>query len=133
MGEEHNAAGGDRERCGERSADAMAADDVAGSVRADSGRECERDERQTGRERPHAEHVLKIERAEQEEAEDRAGRGEHQEDAAADSTVRKPLDAHERCVGVSLDDGERGEPGERRRDRSSSVWQRRPAGALALA
>ena len=100
------------ERSGERAADAVLADDVSGGVRADSCRERERDEGEAGRERPHAEHVLEVERAEQEEAEDRAGRGEHQEEAAADGAIGEPLDAQERCVGAALEDREGSEPGE---------------------
>ncbi len=60
-------------------AHAVAADDVAGRVGAGARRERERDEGEAGQQRARAEHVLQVERAEQEEAEDRAGRGEHQE------------------------------------------------------
>ena len=72
-------------------------------------------------ERAPAEHVLEVERAEQEEPEDRAGGDEHQEQAAADGAVGEPLDAQERLVGVALADRERGEA-EQRRGREPSVW-----------
>ena len=91
----------------------------------------EGDEGEAGRERPHAEDVLQVERAEQEEAEDRTGRREHQEEAAADGTIRQPLDAQERCVGVALEDSE----GSEARDAAETDEQRlerRPAGALTL-
>jgi hypothetical protein len=61
--------------------------DVPGRVRADPCCQGEEDEGEPGGERPHAEDVLQVERAEQEEAEDRAGRREHEEDAAADGAI----------------------------------------------
>jgi len=82
------AAGRDDECTGERSAHAVAADDMTGRVRADPCRHRERDEGEAGGERPHPEDVLQVERAEQEEAEDRTGRGEHEEEAAADGAIR---------------------------------------------
>ena len=63
-------------------------------------------------ERPPAEHVLEVERAEQEEPEDRACDGEHEDEAAADRAVGDPLDAEQRLVDVQLVDRERREPGE---------------------
>ena len=110
VGEERHAARRDRERCGEWPANASVADDVAGRVGADSCRQGERDEGEAGRERPHVEDVLEVERAEQEEPEDRAGGSEHQEEAAADCTIRQPLDPQERRVGVPLAHCEGSEP-----------------------
>ena len=92
MGEERHAAGGDDKRSGEGAADAVVTDDVPGRVRADPGGEGQRDEGEAGRERSQAEHVLQVERVEQEEAEDRTGRGEHEEEATADRTICQPLD-----------------------------------------
>ena len=96
-----------------------------------SGREGERDEGEAGHQRVRAEHVLEVERAEQEEAEDRAGRDEHQEQAAADGAVGDPLDPQERllcvalpgCEGAESDEAERCEP-----DRLG----RAPAGLICL-
>ena len=59
-------------------------------------------------ERAGAEHVLEVERAEEEEAEDRAGRDEHQEEPAADGAIGEPLDPQQRLLGPAL-------PGRRRR------------------
>ena len=92
MGEERHPDGGDRERRGERHANAVAADDVPGCMGADACRERERDEREAGHERARAEDVLEIDRAEEEETEDRARGGEHQEEAAADRAIREPAD-----------------------------------------
>src|SRR5437763_14842985 len=80
-------------------------------MRADSGREGQRDEREAGRERATAEHVLKVERAEQEEPEDRARGGQQQYEAATDGTVGHAADVKERRVDVELVDGDRGEAG----------------------
>ena len=129
VGEQRHPGRGDQERAGERAADAVPADDVAGRVGADSCRERERDEGEAGRERPHAEHVLQVERAEQEEAEDRAGRGEHQEEAAADGAIGEPLDPQERCVGAALKSREGSEPGEAA-EADHERLGRRPAGAF---
>jgi len=86
--EEHHANCRDRECRDERPAHAVAADDVTGPMRADPSCERKRDEGEPGRERPHAEDVLQVERAEQEEAEDQTGRREHEEEATADSAIR---------------------------------------------
>ena len=107
------------------------ADEVTGGVRADPGCEGERDEGEAGGERAPAEHVLEVERAEQEEAEDRAGGGEHQDEAAADGAVGDPLDAEERLVDVQLVERERGEPGEAA-DPAEVRLDRRPAGESRL-
>ena len=85
---------------------------MTGAVRADPCREGERDEGEAGCERPHAEHVLEVERAEQEEPEDRARGGKHEHEAAADGAVGDALDAEQRRVDVQLVDRERCEPGE---------------------
>ena len=131
VGEQGHAGRGDEEGAGEWAADAVLADDVAGRVRADPGRERERDEGEAGRERPHAEHVLEVERAEQEEAEDRAGCGEHQEEAAADGAVGQPLDPQERRVGAALESREGREAGEAAEAEEVRL-DRRPTGALGL-
>ena len=80
-------------------------------------------------ERAHAEHVLEVERAEQEQAEDRAGGGEHQEEAAADSTIGQSLDPQERCIGAALEGREgreAGEPTEAEADVSGAMSNLRP-------
>src|SRR5438477_5323713 len=100
-------------------------------MRADSGRECKRDERETGRERSPAEHVLKIERAEQEEPEDRARGGQHQHEPATDCTVGHAADVKERRVDVQLVDGERGEAGQPA-ETAEVRLDRRPAGGVRL-
>src|SRR5947208_11468385 len=69
VGEQGHAGGGDEEGAGEWAADAVLADDVSGRVRADSCRERERDKGEARRGRPPPEHVLQVERAEQQEAE----------------------------------------------------------------
>ena len=112
----------DQECSGEWAADAVPADDVTGCVCADPCRERERDEGEAGSERPHPEHVLQVERAEQEEPEDRAGGGEHQEEAAADSTIDQPLDAEQRCVGAALEGREGDEAGEPA-EAEQGVWE----------
>ena len=127
--EECHAAGRDDECTGERPAYAVAADDVAGRVRADSCCQREGDEGEAGGERPHAEDVLQVERAEQEEAEDRTGRGEHEEEAAADGAIRQPLDAQERCIGAALERSEGSEAREAAETEEQSL-ERRPAGGL---
>ena len=124
VGQKSHPGGGDQERCGERAANAVLARDVTGRVGADACRQGERDEGEASRERPHAEHVLEIQRAEQEEAEDRTGCGEHQEEAAADRAIDEPLDTEQRGLGAALEDRE----GERalrvRRGRSgASGWK----------
>ena len=82
-------------------------------------------------ERARAEHVLEVERAEQEEPEDRAGGGEHEQESAADGAVGEPLDAEQRCVGVQLVDRERGEPGEAAEPADVRL-DRSPAGGVRL-
>ena len=71
-------------------------------------------------ERAGAEHVLKVERAEEEETEDRAGRDEHQEETAADGAVGEPLDPQERLVCAALPGREGAESNERRALRARS-------------
>ena len=78
---------------------------------------CE-DEGESGGEQAPAEDVLEVKRAEQEEAEDRPGCGEHQEEAAADSPIGEPLDAEERRVGAALESPEDGEADEVHRGRA---------------
>ena len=128
VGEERHPGRRDQERRGERHADAVAADDVPGRVGAEPGRERERDEREAGHQRARAEHVLQVERAEQEEAEDRAGRDEHQEQPAADGAVGEPLDPQQRLLGPALPGCEGAEPdeAERRERRSSGSSPSRP-------
>ena len=96
----------DQERSGEWAAHAVPGDEVTGEVSADPGGDCEGNERETGCERPHAEHALQVERAEQEESEDRARGGQHEEEAAADGAIGDALDAEERCVDVEFVDRE---------------------------
>ena len=120
--EQRHAGGGDRERRRERHPHAVTADDVAGGVSADPGRERERDEREAGHERAGAEHVLEVERAEQEEAEDRACCDEHQEEPTADGAIGEPFDAQKRLLGPALPDREGGEPSEADAVASPIVW-----------
>ena len=97
-----------------------------------SGREGERDEGEAGHQRVRAEHVLEVERAEQEEAEDRAGRDEHQEQPAADGTVGDPLDPQQRLLCPALPGCEGAEPNEAERCEPDRLG-RAPAGLIGLA
>jgi hypothetical protein len=110
----------------------VTAGDVTGRVRADPCRKREWDKGEASGERAHAEDVLQVERAEQEEAEDRTGRGEHEEEAAADGAIRQPFDTQERCIGVALDGSEGSEAREAAETAEQSL-EGRPAGALTLA
>ena len=132
VGEERHSGRRDQERRDERHPDAVTPDDVSGRVSADSGRDGERDESEAGHQRVCAEHVLEIERAQQEETEDRTGRNEHQEETAAHGAVGDPLDPQQRllcpalpgCKGTESNEAERCEP-----DRLG----RSPAGLIGLA
>src|SRR5204863_6640434 len=117
----------DEECSGERSAYAVAADDVPGRMRADPCCDREGDEGEAGGEWPHVEDVLQVERAEEEEAEDRTGRREHEEEAAADGTIGQPLDAEEWCIGMSLEGSEGSEAREATEIEEQSL-EGRPAG-----
>jgi hypothetical protein len=110
----------------------VTADDVTRGMCADPGGQRQRHEGEARRERPQAEDVLQVERAEQEEAEDRPGRREHEEDAAGDRAIRESLDAQERRRGAALEDGERAEADEAT-ETAEQRLERGPAGALALA
>ena len=131
VGEERHPGCRDQECRDERRADAVAADDVSGCVGAGSGCERERDEGEAGQEWVRAEYVLEVERGEQEEAEERAGSDEHQEQAAADGTVSDPLDPQQRLLGVALPGGEGGETHEAER-REPDRLGRAPAGLVCL-
>src|SRR5207302_412999 len=91
----------------------------------------ERDEGEPGCERPPAENVLEVERAEQEQPEDRACGGEHEDEAAADGAVCDALDTEQRCVDVKLVDCERCEPGETA-DSTDVRLDGSPAGGVRL-
>ena len=113
-GEQQHPGGGDREPGGERDPDAGVGDEVAGGVDAGADRDGERQERQPGLERPGPEHVLQVQRGEQERAEQHGGGGEHHHEAAADGAVAEALDAQQRLGGAQLERGEGGQAGERR-------------------
>ena len=81
-------------------------------MRADPCGEREWDEGEPGRERPPAEDVLEVERAQEEEPEDRAGCGEHQEEPSADSAIGQSVDPQERCLGAALEGREEHDAGE---------------------
>ena len=88
----------------------------------------ERDERQAGHERARAEDVLEIDRAEEEEAEHRAGGREHQDEAAADRAIGEPADlsgAASRGVSRTANAARPGQPATTK----ASVCAGRPAGA----
>src|SRR3954453_6718902 len=91
--------------------------------------ECERDEGEPGCERPPAEDVLEVERAEQEEPEDRARNGKHEHEAAADRAVGDPLAAEEWRVDVQLVDREHYEPRDAA-DRADVRLDRSPASGV---
>ncbi len=131
VGEESHSGGGDQECRGERHADAVAPDDVGGGVGAEPGREGERDEGEAGHQRVRAEHVLQVERAEEEEAEDRAGRDEHQEQAAADGAVGESLDPQQGLLGPAFPGCEAAEPHEAKRCEPDRLG-RAPAGVVCL-
>src|SRR5205814_6039283 len=72
----------------------------------------ERNEGETGRERPHPEYALEVQRAKQEEPEDRAGGSQHEHEPATDGPIGDALDAKERRVDVTFVDREGCEAGE---------------------
>ena len=88
-------------------------------------------EREAGHQRARAEHVLQVERAEEEQAEQRAGRNDHQEHAAADCAVGESLDAQERLLGAALPGPEGAEAHQAER-REPDRLGRAPAGAIRL-
>ena len=95
-GEQQHAGGGDREPGGERDADAGAGDHVLGGVHADGDRAGERQEGQAGLQRAGAEHVLQVQRGQQEGPEQHGRGRQHHHEAAADGAIGEPLDAQER-------------------------------------
>ena len=111
-GEKEHADRRDGKRACERDADAVLGDGVPGEVRADTGGNGQRNEREAGVERAPAKHVLEVERAEQEQSEDRAGGDELERESATDGAVGHPTDSQERSVGVALVDGERDQAGD---------------------
>ena len=86
--------------------------DVGTRVDAGADGRGERQEREPGLKRPGAEHVLQVQRGQQEGAEQHGGGGEHHHKAAADAAVGEALDAQERVCGAQFECGEGGEPGE---------------------
>ena len=88
-GEQQHPGGGDREAGRERDPHAGVGDDVAAGVHAGADRDGERQEREPGRERAGAEHVLQVQRGQQERAEQHRGGGEHHHEAAADGAVAR--------------------------------------------
>ena len=93
--------------------------------------EGERQERQPGGERPRAEHVLQVQRGQQERAEQHRGGREHHHEAASDATVAEALHAQQRLGGAQFEHGEGGEPGERGGTEAERLG-RGPAAALGL-
>ena len=91
--EQQQARGADGERASHRDTHAAAAHELAAEVGARAGRQGEWKESEPCLERACAEHVLHVERQEQERAEEERRGGEHQREAAADGAVREPLHA----------------------------------------
>jgi hypothetical protein len=78
-------------------------DHVTGGVDAVANRDGERQERKPGLERLGPEHVLPVQRREQERSPQHGGGGEHQHEAAADGAVDEALDAQQRRPGAQLE------------------------------
>ena len=130
-GEQQHPAGRDGERGGERDAHAGVADDVGAEVDADGEGRCHGQERQSALERAGAEHVLHVDRAEQERAEQHGRDGEHHQRPAADAAVGEALHREQRLRGAQLERGEGGQAHERRGTEPERL-RRRPARAVGL-
>ena len=87
-------------------------DHVAADMRAQADDDGHRQEREPGLQRAGAEHVLQVDRGEQERAEQDRGRGQHHHEPAADPALAEPRDVEQGRAGVQLQGGERGEAGE---------------------
>ena len=88
-------------------------------------------ERQAALERAGAEHVLHVERAEQERAEQHGRDGEHHQRPAADAAIGEALHREQRLRRAQLERGERGQAHERRGTEAERL-RRRPARAVGL-
>ena len=75
---------------------------MAGEVDAGRERDGEREERETGLEGTGSQHVLHVERAKQEQPEQRGRRGEHHREPAADAAVGEAVDIQQRVSGPAL-------------------------------
>jgi hypothetical protein len=106
-------------------------DDVAGGVHPGADRQGEGQERQARLKRAAPEHVLQVQRGEQEQPEEHGGGGEHHHEAAADGAISEALDAQQRLAGVQLEHREGGQAGERRGAHAQRL-RRRPAQGLGL-
>ena len=99
---------------------------------AGADRDGERQERQPGLERAGAEHVLQVQRGEQEGAEQHGGGGEHHHEAAADARGRaRRWTRSSGLRGAQLERGEGGQAGERRGADAERLG-RGPAAGLRL-
>ena len=108
-GEQQHAGG--RQREGDRHGDPQAGvpDEVAAEMRAQADDDGHRQEGETGFQRAGAEHLLQVDRGEQERPEQDRGRGQHHDEAAADSALAQPRDVEQRLAGVQFQGRERGE------------------------
>jgi hypothetical protein len=78
-----------------------------------------------------AQHVLQVDRGEQERAEQDSRRGEHHHQAAADAPLAEPRDVEQRPAGSQLQRGEHGESAHPGNAEAKSL-RRRPAGVGGL-
>ena len=100
-------------------------------MRAQADDDGHRQEREPGLQRAGAEHLLQVDRGEQERAEQDRGRGQHHHEAAADSALAEPRDVEQGLAGVQLQRGERGEAGQAGEAEAERL-HRRPAGVGGL-
>ena len=131
-GQQQHPGGGQRERDGHGDPQAGVTDEVAAEMRAEADDDGHRQEREPGLQRAGAEHLLQVDRGEQERAEQDRGRGQHHHEAAADAALAEPRDVEQGPAGVQLQCGERGEAGqageaEAERLHATSSRRRRPA------
>ena len=97
---------------GHRHTDPCVSEHVVSDMHPAGQRDSQRQEREPGLQWPGAQDVLHVEGDEQEGAEQRGGRGEHHQEAAAHRAVGQPLDPKQRVRSAQLDDCEREQAGE---------------------
>jgi hypothetical protein len=130
-GEQQHPRSGDGEAAGEREPDTGAGDQVGAGVHAGGDRPGEGQECEAGLQRARSEHVLEVQRGQQEGPEQHGRGGQHHQEAAADGAIGQALHAQERLLRVQLDRGESGEAGECR-GADAERLHRGPAGVLGL-
>jgi hypothetical protein len=126
-GQQQHAGGDQRERDGHGDAQTRVTDEVAAEMRAQADDHGHRQEREPGLQRAGAQHLLQVDRGEQERAEQHRGRGQHHHEAAADSTLAEPRDVEQGPAGVQLQGHEGCEAGQAGETETERL-RRRPAG-----